>query len=197
MRISRAVPMHVSRDRTGICPNRYRYQFFERVVLAFGMLRIAGIGLFGWAPGDYHSRSRGILLLRCIEQFARNASIGHRVPVLTAHLNMQFDVLKEALSIASSIAENGPVERRRRGAHFIEKNQRHLIRCLPEPNIERLKNGQSPFVFTDWLLMHAAKGQGRSSQPSTGISNSSPKHLFESPATILPKFSSTTRGRLT
>ena len=99
-------------------------------------------------------------LLKCVDQFARTSSIGHRVPVLVQHIHQQYAVLKEALSIAATISDTGPVERRRRAQHFLEKNQHHLISCLPEPNIERLRTGRAPFVFNDWLLMHAAKRMG-------------------------------------
>ena len=96
-------------------------------------------------------------LLNCTEKFVCTAAAGHRVPVMAHLLEEQYEVLKESLSLAASIANTGPPNQRYRARRFIEKNEKFLVQALPGPNIERLQIGQSPFIFGDWLLCHAAR----------------------------------------
>jgi predicted nucleic acid-binding protein len=96
-------------------------------------------------------------LLACAERFVRSAAVGHRVPVPSHLLTEQYEVLKEALSIAAALAERGAQSQRYRARRFVEKNERFLVPALPEPNIQRLQAGEEPFLWSDWLLCQAAR----------------------------------------
>lgn len=100
-------------------------------------------------------KKHNMYMLQFVEAFAKEFL---RKPawVQPKDLETQYEVLKEAINLASEMEASADTAIHNAGKIFLSKNRGLLVYAMPEENKQRYYTRGRTFVWNDWLMCHLA-----------------------------------------